>query len=669
MKSLKEGDSATALKLLNQLESSSRRKAMQGKLVLYQKLGDNQKIVETIDQLGKMGPLDPGLKIEKAIALRNLGERERAEALLKGFDINQLNNPDHLIAYGRYQLFKKDYPEAKRAFARALDLAPGNEDALLGYAYYHVWMKDDDKAQRWVNKLLEKNPGNVDGLILKGWLMAWNEFFPQAIVSFQGALSIAPNHPEALRGLAQSYAWDGQYSQSIAYFEQLLTIQAENVDVFLQYGRVLQKAGKYGEAIQVLTQASVLDPERVDVREELALARRWVEEVDSNIRTLRRQIALNQGDTKNFITLGQTFNWLGQLKESKEVYEAALEKDPQNVQLLYGLAKVHQGLNHLEEAKKLLKKVLEIKPEFLDARFLLDQIKDQMSPIFLLQYSYTKSIAFDPFFEQTGTTTQTNFFTTEYSQRLHSRYTLKMGYSFSLSTEDDKIFEVTNSSILHQIVYLQSDMQLPFNINLYLRYDVNIFSNRGDNFFNLPDRKFKHGGFVLVEVPYRINNFSFEFSRNFFTVFPFDVEVGRSHSLTFSDNVSWTDYFSTLFSFSTSHNTLSDMWGRSYVVRPRLVMPYFTPLTLEYEYAFMESPNSQTHKFIPKFVGEFAQRFQWEAGYTLTYFTVGNDVSHGAQLLLVWTPTDHFGVTLIGGVDYFKKDWTQNYIASTNIKF
>lgn len=672
MDSLSQGEYEQAIQLLNDLSRTKKKQALQGKLKVYKNLGDNKNIVATIDELLRYSPKDITLKIEKAIALRNLGGWEKAETILEEIKDKIQDNPDYLVEYGRYLLWKKEFEQAKKAFDRALELKPDMPEALLGLSYYHVWTNQDTQALELVKKILEKNPDDVGALILQGWLLAWQEKFKESLESFDKALELAPNHPEIIRGIAQNYAWDGQISQSLEYYEWLLEIQPDNPDIMLQMGRLYRRNGQFKKAVDILTEGAAIDANRVDIQEELSLAKKWADNVDNNIRRLKQRISINQGNSQDFVTLGKAYNWLGELGSAKKTYRQALSRDPNNIQLMFGLAQVYEDLEEYERAQKLYEKILELKPDFVDASLGLQRIKQAFHPSVLFQYTFNQIRDFDPDLDSDSTVTTEHGFTLEYRQRLHSMYTLSVGYTFSLADEYDKFFDSINYQINHHTAYIQHDFDLPYNILLITRYDFHYYTNHDfdANFFNLTGSQVRHGGFLIVQVPHGLNTFSLQFSRSFFqAVGDFDLTIEADHTITLSEDVSIIENLSGLISVAGTKFSNEGNWFYTVTIHPRYNLSFFPQASVEYEFQFLTEPNRQIHRGIINLDFQIGANLQNQVEYGLNYFTDTEDFSHFGSLTLSWIPMDFLNFSLSGDVEYHSKDWIFNVVTSLLVSF
>lgn len=187
---------------------------------------------------------------------------------------------------------------------------------------------------------------------------------------------------------AVDYQSDGQWTKAAAELEVLLAEKPEDFETLLRYGEVLRRAGRAEEALEVHRRASVLYPRSVAVLYELAAdyERTGEAEVGREIRNriardfpsvgleVRRQhrdAAIAAGEWREAARLQDSIEAL--LSDNDDVEELAAER---GVRL--GLA-YQRGLNRMEEerldeAREILRQVLDEEPGFVPASIMLGEV-------------------------------------------------------------------------------------------------------------------------------------------------------------------------------------------------------------------------------------------------------------------------------------------------------
>lgn len=616
---LAHGDFAQALDLFHASETQSRERALEAQLRVWRILGDNFQLDTVYAELRRLRPNDIALRFEHALVLWHLGQRERAEQLASV----RATSAHALVARGRLLLWQGKLDAAQRSFAQA-QIREASSDAALGLAYIATMNDDVVAAQQHLTAALAHDTVHVPSLLLQAWMYAWDGRFDDSIALFHRCLELSPNHPEAVRGLAQSYAWDGQFRSSAGYYETLLELQPGNPDVLLALGKVAQRSGDYDNAIDYLTYAQELAPHREDVSEELRLAQQWVANVESQIRDSRRSLALLRGQDQDYMKLGQAYNWQGQLKEALGVYEHALVDNPHSPQLLMAYGETLERLDRLGQAKSVYQEILDMHPQHNDARAGLARLRDAFMPAFGLNYTFDRDSDYDVRTDDEVIRSRGDMWSLTARQPLHAKYALNVSYSLGRLRQDDIFFDVTDYALTHHKVTLGHELTLPYDMSVYLAYDMHMFRNRGNNFFNLNRNDAQHGGVAVLEKYFSTHLLALQASRQYFqTVSNSDVVVASADRIAFSHDMSLGDNVSVFSDADLSRNSLDNTWRRGVSVRPRLRLPPFPNLSAEYEWA---------HRFNPVVSGRNGHMMvvRWLANVRSLSFELGYGVSKSA---------------------------------------
>lgn len=667
------GEFQNALAILDEHETTNAKEALHAKLKIAKIIGNNELIVQITDKLLKLEPNNTEYLAEKALAQYQLGFWDNADKLMTTVVRRGTANTDVTNTIARYYLWKQDYQKATAYFKKVLRQSPHNNDAQLGLAYIQVWQEDNKAAIKILDQILKESPEYTDGLILRAWIYAWEKDYANAKVLFTKAESLLYNHPETLNGLAKVYLWDNQPAQSISYYEHLLTIQPENPDVLLALGRLYRQQGQFEDAIDTLEKAFQIDSERIEIKEELDLARTWPQNIESNIRDLRRNLSLNRGDTNEYLTLGRAFRWNGQLQQAEKTFLEALHNDPENIQVMFGLAQIYEGQERFKEARDLYEKILALKPDFIEADIALANLKSLYRPTLLLQYSYDASRIHDPNLNTTFSVSHSHFLTTEITQRVLPQLTIFSGYRFGMIEEIDKIFDIKSYDIIEQQAYLGGSLTLPHQITLSGRYSFHHFQNfnSSDNFFNLAGSKTKHGGYFIAEMPVAFNFFSLQYSRQYLPAYPnfIDVTIESTDDFVVSDELTITDYFSVLVAGTARHQSIIDDWSWDLQTRPRFVLPFFNPVALEYRFNYLSHPDRFVHEGAVNYSFSLADNWQNFLEYRISHDSISEQFSHTGTFVTELFFTNRISCSINTELNYTEKTIIGTMISSLSWQF
>jgi len=96
--------------------------------------------------------------------------------------------------------------------------------------------------------------------------------------------------------------------------------------------------------------------------------------VDSTIAYLEMARRVDPTKPSVLANLGNAYRQKGLIERAEECYEQAIAGDPNNVLALFGLAAIKARRGETAEARGLLEKLLEVKPDFAPARNALRQL-------------------------------------------------------------------------------------------------------------------------------------------------------------------------------------------------------------------------------------------------------------------------------------------------------
>jgi predicted Zn-dependent protease len=140
-------------------------------------------------------------------------------------------------------------------------------------------------------------------------------------------------------------------------------------------GTVLLARGKYPEAIDLLRPLSEREDPQDAVVFNLAEAYRATGALESARDLLRSLVARQPSFEGASFALGVTLDALGDLAGAETAYRAALDQNGDDLACLLNLASVLERLDHIDEARVLLEKAIELPMEEETARAIQEAIR------------------------------------------------------------------------------------------------------------------------------------------------------------------------------------------------------------------------------------------------------------------------------------------------------
>jgi tetratricopeptide (TPR) repeat protein len=123
--------------------------------------------------------------------------------------------------------------EARRLFAKALDLDPGYAAAYLGLSWTHLqswqllWSADREnleRARELAEQAIALDDTLVGGYAVLGQIYLWMRDYDRAIAQAERAIAIAPNDADGYETYAEILGWSGRPQDSIRMIRQAMRL-------------------------------------------------------------------------------------------------------------------------------------------------------------------------------------------------------------------------------------------------------------------------------------------------------------------------------------------------------------------------------------------------------------------------------------------------------------
>lgn len=233
-------------------------------------------------------------------------ELDKALAAVGSLEKKQPDNPLTYNLKGGVYLARSDFPNARAAFERALELQPAYLAAIANLVRLDLADKNLDAARKRFNAALAKSP-NDSGLLvayaefLRGQgapskevgaqlekavtanptsvpaTVAWIDHLNQrgdpkaALTAAQRAAAASPENPRVLEllGLAQQAA--GDPNQALSTFNRLAALLPQSPGPQVRIAGAYLQAKDQSAAIEALKKAQAIQPKSLEIRRDLAL--------------------------------------------------------------------------------------------------------------------------------------------------------------------------------------------------------------------------------------------------------------------------------------------------------------------------------------------------------------------------------------------------------------
>jgi len=271
---------------------------------------------------------------------------------------------------------KRQYPEARREFDRALQLAPGSIEAVGGLVAVDLATQKLADAKARVDAFSKAPGAKPAALMLAGRTYAATGDLKTAEELFRRVVSEDPTQLSAYGALGQLYARQNRIPEALAEFDALAKRDPKPVAALTLSGMLMEVQGDKAGAQQRYEHAVQLDPNAAVAANNLA----WM--YAQNGGNLDVALQLAQTAKRQLLSTPEVDDTLGYIYYKKNLLglaipplRASAEKDPTNAVYHYhlGLALGKNGEN--DSAIKSFSRALELKPDFQGAPDAREQLR------------------------------------------------------------------------------------------------------------------------------------------------------------------------------------------------------------------------------------------------------------------------------------------------------
>jgi len=169
-------------------------------------------------------------------------------------------NVDAAYILGICYIQSKDYPNARRAFAKMFDVPPESAASYLFTARMLLRQDYAPVAEEYAHKAVALDPKLPLAHQLLGELYAFHSQIDDAIAEFRKELQINPGNANAYYKLADSYSRVQKYDEAERLLQRSIWLDSTSTGPFILLGKVLAKKGETELAVRALQRALAMDP-------------------------------------------------------------------------------------------------------------------------------------------------------------------------------------------------------------------------------------------------------------------------------------------------------------------------------------------------------------------------------------------------------------------------
>lgn len=169
-------------------------------------------------------------------------------------------NVDASYILGVCYIQTKDYPHARRAFAKMFDVRADSAASYLFTARMLLRQDFSPVAEEYAHKAVELDPKLPLAHELLGEVYLYHSQIDQAIAEFQKELDINPGYPAAYYKLADCYSRVQKFDAAERLLQRSIWLDPTSTGPYILLGKVLEKKGEEQLAVRALQRALAMDP-------------------------------------------------------------------------------------------------------------------------------------------------------------------------------------------------------------------------------------------------------------------------------------------------------------------------------------------------------------------------------------------------------------------------
>lgn len=286
---------------------------------------------------------------------------------LQTIKLTQPRNASLLYAEGLMFQHLKQYPESYTAIEDALRIKPDLLSAALQKARVLVMLERSDDALKWLTKLRKKHPKNKGVQVLYARILLEQQQYNQAHSAFKELHKNFPEDSNILLSLALLNDELGYKEEARDSFYQLVVNEEHLSEAHFYLGRLAEEIGYTHEAISHYSQVA---PSREFLAAQLKGA--YLIKSEFGLNTAQEFLQDNSEHYPSYknelfrIELELLIDD-GEFEQALTLLSEAIERMPENIDLLYTRAMLGERTDDLQLLEADLRTILTIQPNHTDS--------------------------------------------------------------------------------------------------------------------------------------------------------------------------------------------------------------------------------------------------------------------------------------------------------------
>ena len=288
---------------------------------------------------------------------------------------------DVLMREGERLIDRNRIPEALAHYQKLCELAPGNAEACFMYGAINLELGANSKAVDCFRKTIKIDPQHADAHMNLAVLLLSEGAADSAREHAHLATQLDPEFAEGWIILSKIQGTLKDFDGAETSARRALDLWPDDAEAAVTLAFCLSAKGKAEAALVAFTDALIRQPGHAEAwRQRAALEEqlnRWTEAEASS----RKALTLSSDDTQSRIILARCLLLQRRAEEALPEFQQAVQRQPDSLDALKGLASTLEALGRLEDAIVTLRSALEVAPDSASVWFMLALIEYQQGKL------------------------------------------------------------------------------------------------------------------------------------------------------------------------------------------------------------------------------------------------------------------------------------------------
>lgn len=267
---------------------------------------------------------------------------------------------------------KKRFSEAEAEYRESIRLMYDNPTPHINLAMMYQKKRLYREAIAECRAALLIRPDYADAYATLGGIYMAMGDYQAALAQYRNALRARPLDSAAMVGLAAVQNKLGNYKDAEDKIGEALRLKPEFPEAYAEMGMLYDKTGDAGRSEEAFRRALTLKPDLTEARINLASLYGRKGDVSRALAELQAAVAADPDSAEAHYRLGILYSSGGRFPDAAREYAAAIRGDGEHAESLSALGALLGMAGQYAEAERLLKKAVEIKPGYADARHNLE---------------------------------------------------------------------------------------------------------------------------------------------------------------------------------------------------------------------------------------------------------------------------------------------------------